>query len=319
MIRVAQFSGPEPDKKGIFGEPGDQLDPVRHDLADGELLEQGEVNIIALDPKAWTKVFRPVMLDLADLLAEQTYEAANNPNVGYSQGQSRYTFGDALKQFTSASEIDYPVNGDCSSGISGILRAAGIPVRRGMVTATEERDLMETGECLVIDDPDYLSDESNYKRGDILWRQGHTAVCLDSGSFRLLGMIATGYCYRRTGAGMGYRILGDWKKGQELRALPGTCSGKWIITTDLWGDNRGFTSNKNLEGLTSAGAVKITGLAVCIREQPNLNAATVRYARRGQIYLMTGALAEDTRGVTWYEVETPAGNGWISEKYAEVV
>ena len=312
--RVAQFSGPEPDKSGIFGEPGDQLDPV---YRDDDFLG-GEVDIIPLDPKAWTKIFRPVRISTADDLAEQMAEAAHNPNVGYSQGPSRYTFGDALLLFTSASEIDYPVNGDCSSGVSGILRAAWIPVRRGMVTSTEQRDLLDTGEFIVIDDPVYLSDQANYWRGDVLWRSGHTAVCLD-GSSDPLPMIATGKCYRRIGPGILYRSIAYWKKGEQLNAYPGTMNDKWIITSEKSGDNRAFTSNVNLAGQICYGGIRVTGLTVWIREQPNKDSAHVKLARYGQIYVWTGAFATDNRGIKWYEVETENGYGWISEKYSEVI
>lgn len=311
--RVAQFSGPEPDKKGIFGQPGDQLDPTYHD----DYFLDGEVNIIELDVKAWTKIFRPLQLQVAAVLAEQMYEAAHNPNVGYSQGSSRYSFGDALEEFSSASEISYPVNGDCSSGVSGILRAAGIPVRKAMVTATEERDLLNTGEFLVIDDPVYLSDETHFWRGDVLWRSGHTAVCLD-GSERLLPMIATGNCYRRIGAGILYRTIGSWKKGQKLAGYSGAVADKWIIASDTHGQGRAFTSLKYLEG-ADMGAIRITGRTVWIRKAPDPESMEIKLAKRGQIYPWTGAFAADGRGVKWYEVELPDGCGWISEKYSEVI
>lgn len=313
--RVAQFSGPEPDKKGIFGQPGDQLDPV---YRDDELLD-GEVNIIPLVPAEWTKIFRPVQIDIADTLAEQMFEAAHNPNVGYSQGQSRYSFGDALQLFTSASEIDFPVNGDCSSGISGILRAAGIPVRRAMVTATEERDLLETGQFLLIEDAAYLAEPAHFWRGDVLWRPGHTAVCLDGGPVNgILPMIATGRCFRRIGPGISFRSIAVWPKGAKLIAFSGVCSGKWIITADQSGDTRAFTSLKNLDG-TGYGQLKITGLTVWIRTGPGMDYERIKLALRGQVYIWTGAIVTDERGVEWYEVELASGRGWISQKYSEVM
>lgn len=312
MIRIAQFSTPETGTDKIFGQAGDQLmDPAKA----GDRTFFGEVDIIDWSD-SWAVIYRPVRRDVAHSIAYTMEAAARNPMIGYSQGTARLSFGQALAEAGGdPALIDTPCNSDCSAGIAAAVRNAGIMVNANMTTRTEDRELMQTGEFIKIETRNVLAEPAYYLKGDILWRSGHTGVCIDDGG-NAYGpwMQITGNCHRRIGPSVTYRSIGILRPAEKVRIMQGF-SGNWSMLdkdgTIAW------TSDKFLDEV-GAGAVLVTGFTVWIRMRPYKESRAVKLAHRGQCYVFTGLSDIDSRGVTWYKIETDDGDGWISSKYSEV-
>lgn len=310
MIRIAQFSTPE--NGGIFGQAGDQLmDPAEA----GDRTFFGEVDIIDWSDD-WVIIYRPVRRDVAYSIAYTMEAAARNPMVGYSQGTARLSFGQALAEAGGdAALIDTPCNSDCSAGIAAAVRNAGVMVNANMTTRTEDRELMQTGEFIKIASRDILGNPERYLRGDILWRPGHTGTCIDDGSDVYGGWVRIiAACHRRIGPSVTYRSIGTFKPADKVLYLNGF-SDRWLMM--LKNDMIAWTSSKYIEE-TGMGAVLVTGFTVWIRMKPYKESRAVKLAHRGQLYVFTGLSDIDSRGVTWYQVQTDDGDGWISSKYSEV-
>ena len=317
MVRVAQFSGPEPDKKGIFGKPGDQLQGPAWEEAD---LFGGEGDIIEYDGGSWDVIYRCTSAYKADRIAWTMERAARNKHVGYSQGGQRLTFWQELQAAGGdPAKILTDCNSDCSAGTAACVNNAGIPVNVNMTTRTEDRDLLGTGQFIRIDDPAIVHNPDYVRRGDIVWRQGHTAVIIDNGYCYKVRpcMISTGSVHQRVQSSALSRSLGYIPKGAELSAMV-PASGNWIIA-----EYKGviaWSSTKYLDSCSYLDIpVKITGTAVWIRKRPNVNADHLKLAHKGQIYVGTGAVYTDDRDVDWYEIWVDSQQGYVSSKYAKVV
>ena len=129
----------------------------------------------------WIAVYRPKNVIHAEKIAKLVEEVCKNDKVGYSQ-YSRYTL------FNQLSNNGYNVsrltacNCDCSSLVMTACRSVGITVPKAMITATEDNDLMKTGNFTRYITADYLNNSAKLKRGDILLKVGHTAVVLSDGT-----------------------------------------------------------------------------------------------------------------------------------------
>ena len=319
MVRVAQFSGPEPDKKGIFGQAGDQLQGPSYETAD---IFGGEVDIIPFSPD-WEIVYRPTDNAAADRIAWTMERAARNKMVGYSQGSARLTFWRELQAVGGdPQDITSPVNSDCSAGIAASVNNAGISVNPNMTTRTEDRELMRTGEFLKITEQKIVGNQDFLLRGDILWRSGHTAVVLDNGEYAWTGPMlqTTGKAYRRTGPSVTYFAFGVLDAGARVKALPGSENG-WVMLFTNDGEI-GWTSGKLLTEDLGKRQIRVTGLAVWIRSEPDKKSDALRLAHRGEVFPATGEQRKDDRGVVWHRIlfgEYALFGGWISSKYSEEV
>lgn len=319
MVRVAQFSGPEPDKKGIFGQAGDQLQGPAYETGD---IFGGEVDIIPYSPD-WEIIYRPTDQAAADRIAWTMERAARNKMVGYSQGSARLTFWRELQAVGGdPQDITSPVNSDCSAGLAAAINNAGISVNPNMTTRTEDKELMRTGEFLKITARSIIDDQEILLRGDILWRSGHTAVVIDDGAEAWAGpfLQTTGKAYRRTGPAVTFFAFGALAAGVRLQALPGAENGwRMLFTTD---GEIGWTSGKLLTEDLGKHQIKVTGLAVWIRSEPDKRSDTLKLAHRGQIFPATGEQRKDDRGQIWHRIifgEYGIAGGWISGKYSEEV
>lgn len=161
------------DERGAlaYGQPGDQTG-----------LEVRILDMYDDANRPWSLVFRAKSQEVRDKLALAMTQACNNNNIGYAQYgdgttpyKDRYGLRYAIDNDTPSHtipDVTVPCNCDCSSLVAQCCRAAGIDIPSTMRTAQEQQILMATGQF----------DQLTYKKGmklipgDIMWRQGHTAI-----------------------------------------------------------------------------------------------------------------------------------------------
>lgn len=319
MIRIAQFNHPE--NGGLYGRPGDQLFP-----ADGKTAEtfEAEVNIAPVGT-GWKRIFRPVDPEQGDEIADLMERTARNPHIGYSQGPTRYSFGDALRlSDNDPDRIETDCNADCSSGTAAICNAAGCGVNPEMTTATEKRDLMTSRKFLIIGQELRIKPELMHS-GDILWRDGHTAIVIDAGGESALTLImyASEQVKMRLGPGVVYPSIGEIPAGRLVLAFAPYLGPKgWAPV--LYEGRRCWVSLKYIKPTDPDDVILVTGWKVNIRSGAWLGAPVLETAGIGDRYLRDWLEDDQTdeRGVTWYAVRLrtkPGKSGYISSMYAEVM
>lgn len=314
MVRIAQFNHSETG--GINGQPGDQLKvPGTYERAE---TFNGELEVVRWYGP-WQFVFRAIDANTAKLLAKKAIDTCRNPHVGYSQWNPespRTTFYNELKKAGwDPSKIKTDCNGDCSAGMAAWLCSVGIEVSIDMWTGNEREIIEETGKFLTLTDPLFTDQDSYLMPGDILLREGHTCMVVDTGDnvkSSIPGM-ATANSWQRYGPSTSAKKI-DVVHGEEAvdGYLP-IMSGKWWITESY--GRRGWESEKYLEWLYY---VDITGFMVNVRSRPTINSKVLDTAQLGERFLSTGISAEDGRGIVWYQIMDGDELGWVSSVYAEL-
>ena len=69
---------------------------------------------------------------------------------------------------------------------------------------------------------------------------------------------------------------------------------------------------------THSRQVTITGRQVYMRSEPSMSGKTMDVLYKGETAIYLEQSSVDSRGVTWYNVRTDSGAGWVSSKYATV-
>lgn len=180
MIRIAQASSSE--TFGKYGKaPNQRRTGASRTKPEGNL--DGELNVVNWYG-GWEAVYRPIDGEVAEKIATFMYRAVSNGNyVGYSWSGNTELW-DALHKKNSADpmDVDTLVNCDCCTLLGAAVDAAGIHDSglRAMVTWKEDEVLMRTNAFLKLTDKDMLEKGTGIRRGDILWKTGHTAVSLDT-------------------------------------------------------------------------------------------------------------------------------------------
>lgn len=134
----------------------------------------------------WQTVLRCKDSDKAEKMAQECEAACLNPNIGYDQGQRN-----TLRKAAKAANFNLSKVGkcecDCSSLMAVCAECAAIevpytydnaPSTRTMVTAFKS-----TGEFDVLTEAKYLTSDKYLRRGDILVKNGHTAMALQDGEY----------------------------------------------------------------------------------------------------------------------------------------
>lgn len=155
-----------------WGVKGNQ--EYRSDLKDGELREREISPDFAL-------VFRFKDRDRAVKAAHVAHGIVANPKVGYSQNNGdcpRTTLFDEMKKANwIPDDIKNECNTDCSAMMAVVLNAVGIKVSKDMYTGNMRELIMATGEFCLYN----VCNGIKYEVGDILWREGHTAIVIPDG------------------------------------------------------------------------------------------------------------------------------------------
>lgn len=124
----------------------------------------------------FTKIYRAKDKLKAVGIAESMLDACGNDNIGYSQGSEtgsgRYSLWLQMQKGKKIADVSVPCATDCSQLVADICIENGINISPYMTTRNEHDILMQTGLFDCYD----LTDLSQLKIGDIVWRTGHTAV-----------------------------------------------------------------------------------------------------------------------------------------------
>jgi len=157
------------DEEGRLGWEGLSL---AGDQTGGEVITRQ----IRADGERWERVYRPINASHAYIIGESAYQCATNDHIGYDQSQ-RLTLYEAWKALPVAEKnimnITTDVECDCSAMVAVCCINAGIDITPQMRTNIEDTVLMSTGLFQKLS----YEQGMKLKKGDILWRNGHTGVC----------------------------------------------------------------------------------------------------------------------------------------------
>ena len=140
-----------------------------------------EVSITDWYSAPWLAVFRPTNKIVAERIALFVEKACANDNIGYSQDDRLSLYYACTVAGGYVEYITKAVNCDCSSLVACACISAGLAVNPDMTTAVEESVLMATNAFEKLSQRQYIQSYDYLKRGDILWKNGHTAVVLNNG------------------------------------------------------------------------------------------------------------------------------------------
>jgi len=129
----------------------------------------------------WKYVFRPNHDTDAKNIVCFVIQCCENDHIGYSQND-RLSLYNAMKKYKQPILIKEDCNCDCSSLVMSALYYAQIIVDKYMYTGTEKHEIESTGLFTTITDEKVLKNPEYLKLGDILLKDGHTAVVLSNGS-----------------------------------------------------------------------------------------------------------------------------------------
>lgn len=180
MIRIAQASSSETfGKYGVA--PNQRRTGVTRTKPEGNL--DGELNIVAWYG-GWAKVYRPIDGGVAERIANFMYEAVSNGSyIGYSWDGGTQLY-DALiaKKSTNPKDIDTYVNTDCAKLIGDAIWFSGIKSNalHNLVTWKMDSVLTATNAFNILSGKEICELGKGIRRGDILFKEGHCAVALDT-------------------------------------------------------------------------------------------------------------------------------------------
>ena len=118
---------------------------------------------------AWTYILRPPA-KAVETMVKQAYNAAKNNHIGYDQNQRTTLYTQAKAKKWDLSKITTDCETDCSALIAVLCNCAGLAVSKDMYTGNEVAALTKVGFTKL----SYA--ESKLKRGDVIWRKGHTEI-----------------------------------------------------------------------------------------------------------------------------------------------
>lgn len=315
MIRLAQASSSE--FFSAWGVPPNQRRTgVTKQNPYGNL--DGELNISPFYG-GWTIVFRPVSSNLAERIAHFMEQAVKNPYGGYGQNNGQYPrtgLFDALLKLKSTDPMDVKTlfNVDCSSLVGAGVYFSGVKMMalRTMYTGNQ-RDIFRTsGEFVEIFDKTLLQSAQGIRRGDILWKEGHTAVALDTDPKQETTPVLIwncSACNLRSGPGTEYDVIRPLHPGDVVQMISRASNG-WAQVKA--GAAIGFVSPKyykQIETMRATGNVWLRKIAGKIKTETEI------------IVIPAGATAyvtgETTRvGLTkWYRAFYAGREGWASGRY----
>ena len=129
-----------------------------------------ELNVHTLASSgSWTYILRPPA-KVVETMVKQAYNAAKNDKIGYDQNQRTTLYTQAKAKKWDLSKITTACECDCSSLIAVLCNCAGLAVSKDMYTGNEVSALTAKGFTKL----SYA--ESKLKRGDVIWRKGHTEI-----------------------------------------------------------------------------------------------------------------------------------------------
>lgn len=123
----------------------------------------------------WLYVFRAKKKEQLEAIAKAAEDIVA-ANVGYDQSQRTTLFTEAQKHDFDFAKMEHATETDCSAMVAVCCNAAGISVSKDMYTGNEKAVLMATKKFDCLDQECYTRSSQKLKRGDILLKNGHTAI-----------------------------------------------------------------------------------------------------------------------------------------------
>lgn len=324
MIRLAQAASSE--YFGKYGTPPNQRRTGATEENPGGNMD-GELNVVNFATNGWTAVFRCTNEKIAERIAWIMVRAvANGSYIGYGQASLASDGGkyprtgvfDALHKISNGdpTEIKTLCNCDCSSLAGAAVYHAGIyePKLRDMWTGTEREILLGTGQFVELNDPELLQSAVGVKRGDIFWKQGHTAVAIDTDERPSYIPCWTVNCKAvnlRKGPGTDYAVVKELPCGVIMDYVSTSTNG-WIQVR--YKGQFCFISPKYCEILPTTTA---TG-DVWLRKEPKVSKETeIIVIPNGATVYVTGETRRPLL-TTWYRAYYAGKEGWASGKYLKI-
>lgn len=321
MLRLAQAASSENFSE--YGTPPNQR--RTHGKLDGEL------NIVNFYG-GWQYVFRPKDEKVADHIAWLMEGAVENGSyIGYGQDSLKSDGGkykrtgvfDALFNMSDPDtrKIKSLCNCDCSSlvgacvyGTASIEPKFYLPELRTMWTGTERDILMGTGAFIELTDPLLLELGTGLKRGDIMLKEGHTAVAIDSDDHHDTFPVMITNCSKsriRSGPGVEYETLCIVSNG-EIYEAEGTA-----LDSDGFPWYRvHFNDGIEMIGYTSSAYAMPLPQGICradtwLRKDAGTSGKQIIVIPKGAKPYFTGK--KKKVGIrTWYECVYGGHQGWAS-------
>lgn len=314
MIRVAQAASSEYGT--AWGEPPNQRRTgVTAAKPFGNL--DGELNIVKFSTNGWEIIYRPVNPTIAERIAVIMENAVKNWNhIGYAQNNGRYPRTGVFDELMRMGDpdplnIQNLVNCDCSSLVGAAVYFSGVymPELRNMNTSTERDILRRSNQFIELSDRTLLQSAVGIQRGDILWKMGHTAVCLDTDQTRETTPAKVTNCISanlRTGPGTEYEIVKPITAGKRCEIVSTAANGWHQIQID---GGFGFMSPRYCVPLKTATA---TG-DVWMRKEAGTNKPQIQVIPKGATVYLTGE-TKKVNLTTWYRAVYTGREGMVSGK-----
>ena len=140
-----------------------------------------EVRIQDWYSTSWRYVFRADSEEVAENLAKQMEDACNNEAIGYNQTRRTTLYDCAKDKKWKLAKVTTKCECDCSSLVAVCINACGIKISKDMYTGNEKSLIEQTGQFVTLSAEKYLTKDDYLKRGDILLKDGHTAIVLTDG------------------------------------------------------------------------------------------------------------------------------------------
>lgn len=185
-----------------------------------------EVKISNWYKSGWSYVARPRDKAIADQMVKEAIAGANNPNIGYDQGERNDLLTEAKKVYFDLAKITVPCETDCSAFVSVCVLAAGVKLKYGSnlpTTSNLRSKLEETGDFYILTDKKYLDTADHLIPGDILCKEpGHVVLVVDSNAKVVTAPVATtSATTTKTTAkcSVSLPVLKKGSKGDSVKAL----------------------------------------------------------------------------------------------------
>lgn len=133
----------------------------------------------------WHTILRPKSSTLAEKAAQACEAACANDKIGYDQNQRNTLNAQAKAVGYDLSKVDKACECDCSALMHVCAIAGGANLSygsNGVTTRTMVDVFMKSGDYEKLTDSKYLTSDNHLKRGDVLVKDGHTAMNLTDGT-----------------------------------------------------------------------------------------------------------------------------------------
>ena len=187
-----------------------------------------EVKISNWYKSNWSFVARPKRKEVADRMVAEAVAGANNPNIGYDQGERNDLLAEAKKVGFDLAKITVPCETDCSAFVSVCVLAAGVDLKYSSnlpTTSNLRSKLQATGEFDILTDSKYLDSADHLALGDVLCREaGHVVIVVDGAAKVVTAPAASASSSASTtkataSCAVSLPVLKKGSKGDSVKAL----------------------------------------------------------------------------------------------------